>query len=79
MAAGLPIVTTDTGGTAELLNGNGIVVEKGDSKSITEALDSYREDETRRKQHGRRSRELAEKMSWESVADQYESVYRRIC
>jgi glycosyltransferase involved in cell wall biosynthesis len=79
MAAGLPIVTTDTGGTAELLDGNGVIIEKRDSASIAEMLVRYRDDEDRRRQHGQRSRGLAEAMSWEAVAEQYYSVYEEIC
>lgn len=78
MAAGLPLVTTDTGGTAELVNGNGTVVPKGDNDAIADALRVYRDDSTRRTQEGRRSRELAEEMSWSRVADNYYDIYKNI-
>jgi glycosyltransferase involved in cell wall biosynthesis len=77
MAAGLPIVTTDTGGTAELIDDNGYVVPAGDSAAIVEALSAYVDDIGRRREHGRQSRATAEEMSWTTVADQYHDVYRR--
>ncbi|MFC7076805.1 glycosyltransferase [Haloarcula halophila] len=79
MAAGLPIVTTNTGGTAELLDGNGVIVEKRSSDAIKDALQEYMRNEEKRESDGRRSRKLAENMSWETVADQYYSLYKQIC
>ena len=78
LAAGLPIVTTDTGGTAELLEDNGHVVPAGDASAIATAVRSYRNPEKRRV-HGRRSRTIAEAMSWEDVAAQYRTLYDRLC
>lgn len=78
MAAGLPIVTTDTGGTAELLDGNGYVVRAGDSNSIAEALSRYVQDGEKLRRHGRNSRTIAEAMSWTNVTGQYLEVYERV-
>ena len=75
MAAGLPIVTTDTGGTAELLDDNGYVVRAGDSHSIAEALSRYVRDGEKLRRHGRNSRAIAETMSWTNVAEQYRDAY----
>jgi glycosyltransferase involved in cell wall biosynthesis len=77
MAAGLPILTTDTGGTDELLNGNGFVIEKPESNAIREALIHYRDNDRDRVEHAKKSRALAENMSWTSVAEQYYSIYER--
>ena len=78
MAAGLPIVTTDTGGTAELLDENGYVVPAGDSESIVEALSRYVDDREILHRHGRNSRATAETMSWERVAEEYLDTYERL-
>ncbi len=78
MAAGLPVVMTDTGGAAELIDGNGIVVGSGDSDAIASALLAYDRDRNLRVEHGRISRTIAESMSWEAVADQYLRTYEAV-
>jgi glycosyltransferase involved in cell wall biosynthesis len=77
MAAGLPIVTTPTG-ARELLDGNGLVVERGDSEAMLAALERYAREPDLRLAHGARSRELAESMSWEATARAYRETYERV-
>jgi glycosyltransferase involved in cell wall biosynthesis len=77
MAAGLPVVTTTTG-AAELIDGNGLVVEAGDAEALWRALEVYAADAEVRREHGRRSRQIAEAMSWEAVADSYRALYRQV-
>jgi glycosyltransferase involved in cell wall biosynthesis len=74
MASGLPIVTTPTG-ARELVSDNGILVEIGSAEDIERALRTYRDDPERRRRDGRRSREIAETMSWAEVARRYRSLY----
>ena len=38
MASGLPVIVTDTGGTSELLDGNGVVVPVRDSDAIAQGV-----------------------------------------
>ncbi len=79
LASGLPIVTTDTG-AAELLDGNGIVVPKGDAGAIAKAIERLLHDNGLREQMAKQSRALAENMSWRTIADAYYelfSTYRR--
>lgn len=78
MAAGLPVVTTDTGGTDELIRDNGYVVRAGDPASIATALAAYADDRTLIRTHGENSRAIAEDMSWTAVADEYLATYERI-
>jgi glycosyltransferase involved in cell wall biosynthesis len=77
MAAGLPVVTTATG-AAELIDGNGLVVPPGDAAALQAALETYTADPATLREHGRRSRRIAEGMSWEAVADAYQALYRRV-
>jgi len=74
MACGLPIITTDVGGSAELISDNGFIVEKTSSSSIRSALEKYK-DARLLAVHGKASRKLALKMSWASVAGAYNEVY----
>jgi L-malate glycosyltransferase len=77
MAAGLAIVTTRTG-AAELLRGNGQMVERADPEDLRAALERYLEDPGLLAQHRHASRRLAEQMSWSSVADFFLAVYAEV-
>ncbi|WP_265112393.1 glycosyltransferase family 4 protein [Halosolutus halophilus] len=78
MAAGLPIVTTDTGGTAELIEDNGYVVPAGHAESIAEVLSEYSRNHDKIRRHGQNSRAIAETMSWTQVAEQYRDAYESV-
>jgi glycosyltransferase involved in cell wall biosynthesis len=77
MASGLPIVTTKTGAT-ELLSDNGLAVETGDSEALRQALKRYVEEPEMLRTHGKRSRELAESMTWEAMARCYRETFEEI-
>lgn len=69
MASGLPIVSTDVGGIAEMVKDNAILCRPADVKGIAEALISVLYDEVVKERMGRLSRELARsKWSAETVA-----------
>ncbi len=76
IASGLPVIITETGGTAELLKGNGIIIEPDNVISLKEALLDLLKDTNKRKQFGTISRELAKQMSWHNVANAYEKFYK---
>lgn len=75
MATGLPVITTNTGGTAELIDGNGFVIER-DVHSLRETLEKVLQKPDILKAMSIRSRELAQAMSWREVADEYVKLYR---
>jgi glycosyltransferase involved in cell wall biosynthesis len=77
MAAGLPIITTYTGGTAELLRGNGIIIPKQSSDAIAKAILELWDDDDLRRAMGQRSRKIAETLTWERVTDEYLNLYER--
>lgn len=81
LASGLPVVLSDTGGTAELLEHgeNGLLLEqRADAESVAAALRVYTERPDLLAEHGRRSRLRAEAMSWTATAAAYAGLYRRI-
>lgn len=78
MASGLPVISTDTGGTSELIDGNGILIQKGNSDEIAQAISTVMNDPETFKQMGLKSREIAETMSWEAVAEEYCRLYMEI-
>jgi glycosyltransferase involved in cell wall biosynthesis len=77
MAAGLAIVTTP-GGAQDLISGNGLPIEPRDPASITRAVRRYLADPELLARHQRASRELAETMSWQVVADYFLAIYREV-
>lgn len=78
LSSGLPLLLTDTGGTAELLEAgkNGFLIEKQNPKDIYDKLKVLYLDEDLRMQMGAESRERAEKMSWGGVAGEYRDIYK---
>ncbi|MFA5054957.1 MAG: glycosyltransferase family 4 protein [Dehalococcoidia bacterium] len=78
MACGLPIITTDTGGTRELIKDNGIVLSEVSGAAIADAVLRLMTDDKARREMGRKSRELAEGLSWEKVAESYLRMYETI-
>ncbi len=77
MASGLPVITTRTG-VSEVIDGNGIVVGRQSSEELATAMRAYLADQDLSDQHGRRSREIAETMTWAAVARAYRAAYDRI-
>jgi glycosyltransferase involved in cell wall biosynthesis len=71
MGCGLPVVVTETGGTWELVRGNGIVVPKHEPKALAAALLDLLGDEPRRAEWGRISRQIALTCSWRTMARRY--------
>jgi len=78
MASGLPVIVTDTGGSAELVQNNGIVVPPGNVEALAEALKRLVSNPELRRIMGQRSRQQAEKFSWRSVATQYLGLYEEL-
>ncbi|MDI6720636.1 MAG: glycosyltransferase family 4 protein [Methanomicrobiales archaeon] len=77
MAAGLPIITTDTGGTQELISGNGQIIPQERPDAIAAAILQYISDSQMCQDHGNQSRVLSEFLDWKQVAEQYIKFYQR--
>src|SRR5450759_158321 len=78
MASGLPIIVTDTGGTAELVHGNGVIVPMGDSDAILEAISGLIYNPEERQQMSFNSRRIAEGMAWGAVGNEYIKAYEKV-
>lgn len=77
MASGLPLVLTETGGSLELINGNGEIVPSGDAMALANSINNLYFHPELLKEMASRSRKLAEQMSWRNVAQQYHDLYCR--
>lgn len=80
LAAGLPLLVTDTGGTAEVLEDgkNGLLLKQQSAQDIADKIERLYVDVALRKRMASASREKAETMSWENIARQYAAVYFRM-
>ncbi len=77
MACGLPVITTDTGGTKTLINNNGYLVQKQDAQSIEKALSNYLSQKQLLVEHSLVSRQIAEELGWNYVANKYLEEYKK--
>lgn len=75
MASGLPVITTPTGGTLELVRENGMIVPPGDVEKLSEAISTMLGDETRRRDAAVAGRVAAETFSWSTVTEKYLDFY----
>jgi glycosyltransferase involved in cell wall biosynthesis len=80
MASGLPVIVTDTGGTAELVQEglNGHIVPWADVSKLTEALAKLVANQEIRQCMGRGSRQIAERFSWPAITRAYLELCARI-
>jgi len=77
MACGLPIIATDTGGSAELITDNGIIVPKQDIQALRRAILFFRDSREMLLSCGTKSRTIAQSMAWEKIARQYLELYNK--
>jgi len=79
-ACGIPVVTTTGAGVAPLISegGCGIVVSSGDTIGLADAIQNLLGDTAARIEMGRRGRGLAERLSWDKVAEEYEHLYEEV-
>jgi glycosyltransferase involved in cell wall biosynthesis len=68
MAAGLPVVTTDQGDVAALVDGAGLVVDPDDIEAFADAVHALLVDAALRRRLGRTGRERARHLSWDEAA-----------
>jgi phosphatidyl-myo-inositol dimannoside synthase len=80
MAAGLPVVVTRTGGTAELVEEgrNGLTFDWADVDGLTAHLSRLAQDRALVWRMGHASRTRAERFSWEAAAAQYQELFKQI-
>lgn len=78
MACGLPLLLTDTGGSRELIDGNGSIVPPGDVRALSERLRLWLSEPGILKTMGRRSQMCANAFTWTNVAQRYRELYYQL-
>jgi glycosyltransferase involved in cell wall biosynthesis len=78
ISCGLPVVITDTGGTRELFEDNGLIVPQRDPEALARAIVQILSDPQRRAAMRQASLRVAERYSWETMGAQYLDYYRAV-
>jgi len=78
MASGLPVVVTPTGGTEELLDGNGFMVPWADAAALAETVGKLIGSPELRAVQGQQSRKLAIVHTWPNTAQAYLDLCRQV-
>lgn len=76
-SAGLPVIVTDTGGTAELVQDNGLVIPWADPAALADAIETFLRQPELCRTMGDKSRSVAQRFSWEVAATSYLELCRR--
>ncbi|OGS33820.1 MAG: hypothetical protein A2293_12175 [Elusimicrobia bacterium RIFOXYB2_FULL_49_7] len=77
LSFGLPVAATDTGGSAELVNGNGRLIEKDSPQAIQQVLNDFGTHPERLADLGKESRRIASLFSWKNTAKGYYQLYQK--
>jgi len=77
-ATATPVVASDIPGFADVATRDAaVLVPPGDERKLTEAICDLLADEDRRVAMGRAGRELAQRYSWDGIAERLEAIYER--
>jgi len=76
-AAGLPVVSTDTGGIAAMVRDGetGLLVPPGDPAALAKAVTGLLDDPDRARLLARRARREVEQYTWAAVREAWAAVY----
>ncbi len=75
LAAGLPVVLTDVGGSMELIDRNGWIIDPNSVEPLRAALIDALSKHGSLNDLGAQSKRIAQKMSWTNVANEYFDLY----
>ena len=80
MASGVPVLASECGGLPELLEPgvSGVLVRRGDSTALYEALCDLVADRGKLADMGRRARQRAQLLSWDRSVERLRSIYDRV-
>jgi starch synthase len=81
MGCEVPVVASDAGGLPEVVEDGvtGLVVPRGDSNALAQAIGSLLDDPERRRAMGQAGRARALRLfDWDRSAEQFEQIYREL-
>ncbi|HEU4331646.1 MAG TPA: glycosyltransferase, partial [Lapillicoccus sp.] len=77
MAAGVPVVASDSGALPDVVGGAGLLVRPGDAESLRTGLSTVLHDDDLAGRFRRLGLRRAATCDWEAVADRYVEMYQR--
>ncbi len=78
MAAGVPVVASDSGSLPEVLGGAGVLVRPGDDRALAAALTELRDDPGLRAALSEAGSRRAEHFSWAAIAERQKAMYEEM-
>ena len=78
MACGLPVVSTDIGGVAEMTGGAALLAPPGDAAALARHVQTLARDPSRAAGLARAGRTRAEALDWRHIAARYAALYRAL-
>lgn len=75
MAAGLPIIATNVGGVPDIVEDNGILIEKNNKEQLTAAMLKLIQDNKLRQSMADNSRNAAQQYDISIIAEKYQQLY----
>ena len=78
MACELPVITTDAGGCAEVVNNNAFIVPPRNSTTLAEKMEQiYLIPSEERKKLGKQNREKSKAFDLQTICNQWETIYQK--
>jgi glycosyltransferase involved in cell wall biosynthesis/GT2 family glycosyltransferase len=78
MAAGVPVVASDSGALRDVVGGAGTLVPPGDARALAAALVAVVEDPALAARMRASGAERAAEYTWAAIAERYEAMYREV-
>lgn len=80
MAAGKAVITTDGGGSAEVVKHrvNGIVVKAKNDTALAEAMAELIKNKTLREEYGKAGKEMVSSYTWDMIYKRYLDMYNTV-
>lgn len=78
MAAGLPVISTNVGGMADIVKDNGVLIAEGDQEALTREMIRFAQDPALRERCAEASRELVKAYDAKACAEAYTMIYKKI-
>jgi glycosyltransferase involved in cell wall biosynthesis len=81
MASGIPVVASDIGSFREIVSDgkDGVLFKSGDADALSKAILTLYEDSSLSTRLSETALKTVRKYSWEAIAAEYSSLYRRLC
>ena len=78
MATGLPVISTDVGGIADIVRDNGVLIQPGDLAALTEQMICFATNRKMAERCGQKSKIIAQEFDVANTVRAYVEIYRTV-